>query len=241
MRADVGTVRKRTIFRESDEGGFDGRDVVRQDQLRERRQGDRPDGDAEEPERQVHDPEGVVEPADAALGQRRDQDRVDQDVDPGPREADRDGDEQGHDPAELRVAEAQDRAPAEALPTQGRHLDEELHQPADEDADGHAEDGLLAAGHVPAVGQKRDEDREEVERGRGHRRHEERPLGVEIAHGPGGQADEDQEGEEDRGQLGRQADLARDAAEAEGDGLGQGGSREEARPATRPPSRRIGR
>ena len=167
MRADVGTVRKRTIFSESVSVDLTAATFVLEDELRERGQGDRPDGDAEEPEGQVHDPEGVVEPADAALGQRRDQDRVDEDVDARPGQPDRDGDEQGHDPAELRVAEAQDGAPAEALAPERRHLDEELHQPADEDADGHAEDGLLAAGDVPAVGQERDEDREEVEDGRG--------------------------------------------------------------------------
>ena len=213
----------------------DRRRVVQDHEPRERGQGDRADGDAEEAERQVHDPEGVIEPTDAALGQRGHEDGIDKDVDARPGEADRDGDEESHDPAEFGVAEAQDGAPTETPAADERHLDEELHQPADEDAHGHAEDGLLAAGDVPAVGQERDEDGEDVEDGRGHGGHEERPLRIEIAHGPGGQTDEEQEREEDGGQLGGQVDLARYAPETEGDGLGQKGrgdkprDREEAR------------
>ena len=187
------------------QGRLDGRKVVLEDELRERGQGDRPDGDAEEAERQVHDPEGVSEPADAPLGQRRDQDRVDEDVDARPREPDRDGDEQGHDPKELGVTKVQDGTPAETLAPEERQLDEKLHQPADEDADGQAEDGILAVGDVPAVGQDREKDGKEVEDRRGHGWDEERSLRIEVAHGPGGQADEQEEGEEDRRQLSGQA------------------------------------
>ncbi|MCK7541303.1 MAG: hypothetical protein MZV63_65660 [Marinilabiliales bacterium] len=182
----------------------DRRGAVSEDELRERRQGDRPYGDAEKPQRQVSDPEGVVELADDALGQRRDQDRVDQDVDPRPGEADRDRDEQGHDPPGIpgrgssrrglqrKPSGAEERAPGRGAASARRRRTPTAMPKI----------GPLPRGHVPAVGQERHEDRKEVERGRGHRRHEERPLGVEIAHGPGGQADEDQEGEEDRGQAG---------------------------------------
>ncbi len=72
------------------------------------------------------------------------------------------GDEQGHDPPELRVAEAQNGAPAETLAPEERRLDEELHQPADEDPDGQAEDRLLAAGHIPAERQHGHEYPEEI-------------------------------------------------------------------------------
>ncbi len=86
----------------------------------------------------MHDPVGVTEPADAPLGQRCHQDRVDQDVDARSGEPDGDGDEQGHDLPEFGIAEAQDGAPSKALPPQVRHLDQELHQAADEDPDGQA-------------------------------------------------------------------------------------------------------
>ena len=91
----------------------------------------------------MHDAEGVVQPAHTALGQRRDQDRVDEDVDPRPGQPDGHGDEQGHDLAEGRIAEAEDGAETEPLLPEERDLDQELHQAADEHSDGHAEDGLF--------------------------------------------------------------------------------------------------
>jgi len=111
---------------------------------------------------------------------------------------------------------------------QAGDLDQELHQSAGHYPDGGAQDGLDAAAAEPAEERQRRQEGENVEYGRGHGRDEERAVGVEQAHGPGGQGDEQKKGEHDRRHLPGQGQLARDLVKAVGDEAGQRSGRQDA-------------
>ena len=72
----------------------------------------RADGDAEDADGQLHQPERVAEPGDRAVGDQAGERRVDHDVDLHGRHAQRRGRHQRGDPARARVAQRADRAAA---------------------------------------------------------------------------------------------------------------------------------
>jgi len=193
----------------------------------EGRQSHRPDRDPEHAQGEVHDPEGVVQPGDAALLEARHEHGIDQDVDSLAGQADDDRQEQGHGPDELGVAEIQMEFVSEPFLNEPGQLDAELHQPPDRDPQGQAIDGIDSPLSEKGEQGDRSQDRKQVEKRRGERWNEECALGIEVAHRPGAEGDEQEEGKDDRGQAPREFDLAGDVLEAVGDEFRQPGREED--------------
>jgi undecaprenyl-diphosphatase len=189
-------------------------DVVVHRRLRERRQAHGRERDAEDADRQLHEPERVPEPRHAALLEIAGDDRADEQVDLRAGEPDRRRQHEQPDAAHGGMAFGQLEPEPESHLRQRRQLDHELAEAAEHDAERHGDDRRLAETLDHRNQADAGDDHAQVEERRRQRRHRERSARVEHPHRRRRQRNARQERQHDAGQEHGQLVLARDAREA---------------------------
>ena len=135
---------------------------------RDLRERDDPDRDAEQPDRQLHEAKGDVEPGDCAVAQPGGEVSIDEYVHLDSRGSDRRRGHQGHDLAHARIGERDHGAIAVSDPSQARQLDEKLKRTADQRTDCHSDDRSLRGTRRRRDGPSASEDPAQI--GRAHTR-----------------------------------------------------------------------
>lgn len=153
-------------------------------------EGDGGDGDAEDADGELHEAEGIVEPADGTALDGVGEHGVDDDVDLHDRCGDHGGGHEFQDLADAGIAPAEVGDVAVSGAAEGGELADQLRGTADDDADGEADEALRAPGGVHPVAEGRAAGHgADVEKARRKRGHAEDVLGVEQAHHECGERD----------------------------------------------------
>ncbi len=173
------------------------------------------DGDAKQPQRELHEAERIAQPAyrsvaGNARGEIGDHQHVD--LDRGVAEDGRS--HEAEDLAQQGMVPIDGRTETEPFRAQRRQLPEKLQSAAQHHADRHAGDGLDAEVRRQDVAEDQAEsDRSDIEECGGQSGHGETVTGIQHAHGLRGQCHQQQEGEHDARQLHRQLEFSRHLVE----------------------------
>ena len=162
-------------------------------------------GHAEDTQRQLHEAEGIGEPADGAISQVGGEDAIHHDVDlDGARRDDGRKHEDQH-PPDAGIAPVEIHHEAESRLPEPRQLDAELKESAEQGPEGETDQGPFTKGRIdqPSEGDTPG-DGSDVEETRGQGGSGEAIDRIEHAHHQGGQGDQQDEGIHDPGKLDRE-------------------------------------
>ena len=186
------------------------RHVAARGNLRNRRQGYRSHGHTENPERQLHQAEGVGQPAHRPVAEVGGEDAVDHDIDLHRAGSNHGRQHQPDNALHLRIAPAEIKMEGESDLFQTRDLHRELEETAHQRANGHADQCARTEGRInePRHGHAA-ENRTQVVETRGQRGHAEDIARVEHAHDQRSQGHHENEGEHDARQFDGEGGLLR--------------------------------
>ena len=162
-------------------------------------------GHAEDTERQLHEAEGIGEPADGTIPQVGGEDAVHHDIDLDGARGDDGRKHQDQDPSDAGIAPVEIHHEAESRLPEPWQLDAELKESSEQGPEGETDQGPFTEGRIdqPPEGDTPG-DGSDIEETRGQGGSGEAVDRIEHPHHQGGQGDQQDEGIHDPGELDRQ-------------------------------------